>query len=136
MYSGTCLMWSPVGPHVQWNLSNVVTCGTSFPWVDWTVGCTMKIAMCVTSVRCVLQDLIGVTSVDRSHGSGCSYRHLRSTEHVCIRCSLPPLRSYRWTTSPSILTTPWLNVCWTWPHRKKQMGRSVCSDLGQLHFTL
>ena len=20
MYSGTCLMWSPVGPHVQWNL--------------------------------------------------------------------------------------------------------------------
>ena len=28
MYSGTCLMWSPVGPHVQWNLSNVVTYGT------------------------------------------------------------------------------------------------------------
>ena len=25
MYSGTCLMWSPMGPHVQWNLSNVVT---------------------------------------------------------------------------------------------------------------
>ena len=22
-------MWSPVEPHVQWNLSNVVTCGTS-----------------------------------------------------------------------------------------------------------
>ena len=22
-------MWSPVGPLVQWNLSNVVTCGTS-----------------------------------------------------------------------------------------------------------
>ena len=22
-------MWSPVGPHVQWDLSNVVTCGTS-----------------------------------------------------------------------------------------------------------
>ena len=29
MYSGTCLMWSPMGPHVQWNLSNVVTHGTS-----------------------------------------------------------------------------------------------------------
>ena len=29
MYSGTCLMWSPVGPHVQWNLSTVVTYGTS-----------------------------------------------------------------------------------------------------------
>ena len=29
MYSGTCLMWSPVGPHVQWNLSNAVTHGTS-----------------------------------------------------------------------------------------------------------
>ena len=27
--SETCLMWSPVGPHVQWNLSNVVTYGTS-----------------------------------------------------------------------------------------------------------
>ena len=26
---GTCLMWPPVGLHVQWNLSNVVTCGTS-----------------------------------------------------------------------------------------------------------
>ena len=24
-----CLMWSPMGPRVQWNLSNVVTCGTS-----------------------------------------------------------------------------------------------------------
>ena len=29
MYSGTCLMWSSVGPHIQWDLSNVVTCGTS-----------------------------------------------------------------------------------------------------------
>ena len=29
MYSGTCLMWSPMGPHVQLNLSNVVICGTS-----------------------------------------------------------------------------------------------------------
>ena len=29
MYSGTCLMWSPMGPRVQWNLSNVVTYGTS-----------------------------------------------------------------------------------------------------------
>ena len=28
MYSGICLMWPPVGPHVQWNLSNVVTYGT------------------------------------------------------------------------------------------------------------
>ena len=25
----TCLMWSPMGPPVQWNLSNVVTYGTS-----------------------------------------------------------------------------------------------------------
>ena len=29
MYIETCLMWSPMGPHVQWNLSNVVTYGTS-----------------------------------------------------------------------------------------------------------
>ena len=28
-YSGTCIMWSPMGPYVQWNLSNVVTYGTS-----------------------------------------------------------------------------------------------------------
>ena len=27
---GTCLMWSPVGPHVQWDLSNVVTYWNSF----------------------------------------------------------------------------------------------------------
>ena len=26
-YSGTCLMWSPMGPHVQWNLSHVDTFG-------------------------------------------------------------------------------------------------------------
>ena len=32
MNSGTCLMWSPVGPHVQWNLSNVVSCGTCLIW--------------------------------------------------------------------------------------------------------
>ena len=25
MYSWTCLIWSPVGPHVQWDLSNMVT---------------------------------------------------------------------------------------------------------------
>ena len=44
MYSGTCLMWSPVGPHVQWNLSNVVTHGTSFLGVIRQLGgCIIKI---------------------------------------------------------------------------------------------
>ena len=28
-YDGPCLMWLLMGPHVQWNLSNVVTYGTS-----------------------------------------------------------------------------------------------------------
>ena len=30
-------MWTPVGPHVQWNLSNVVTYGTS---------CIVELAQC------------------------------------------------------------------------------------------
>ena len=52
-------MWSPMGPHVQWNLSsvvtygipvqwnlsNVVTYGTSFHWLDWTGGRIREIGM-------------------------------------------------------------------------------------------
>ena len=34
MYSGTRLVWSPVGPHVQWNPSSVVTYGTSLVGLD------------------------------------------------------------------------------------------------------
>ena len=47
MYSGTCLLWSPMGPHVQWYLSNVVTYETSYSWLDYAGGCIIKVEMYV-----------------------------------------------------------------------------------------
>ena len=38
-------MWSPMGPHVQWDLSDVVAYGTSFHRLYQTGCCTSEINM-------------------------------------------------------------------------------------------
>ena len=58
-------MWSPVGPHVQWDLSNVVTCGTSIPWMDEAAGCILEIGVCTTHGKCEFQDSFRITILDR-----------------------------------------------------------------------
>ena len=59
-------MWSPVGPRVQWNLSNVVTCGTAFPRRDWTGRqCIINIGTYAETWRIIILDLMKVTTLDR-----------------------------------------------------------------------
>ena len=87
-------MWSPMGSHVQWDLSNVVTCGTSFPKLDWTGCCISEIKMCIkVQEMCIL----GFTS------SGDHFRQDCHTREVAVHTGPTGTCTNSHTQVPSII---------------------------------